>query len=652
MDKRDFYRELMDGYAFDKEKIYNNAKLGRLSGKSKLRSMQMPVYIGMTAAAAAVVVTVGSIVAVNLGGRGVQPIQAGESVGALSSELRTESDNNAVSENENSNGSVDVQQSSFEPVLPVVTNVPDNTSSNSVSENTSGVSLPEFTSSSDMLSDPPESSEPNSSGSGSGTSEPPETPLYQVTNHINEADRGAENVYVKPADTHQTAIPVDITVKLPEGVTLPEDRESFSCNTGDIGALRAYFLNDNVFYVRTQNDMRLYTIADGEAKLTASLACGEAKVFWIGENGGRLLALGSGNVMYEVSADDGDIREISLADAVGPGEIKEIAYNADSGILALNVYENGVYSLKIYEGGFETDKLKTLYTSVNNFVLVGADNGMVHFGAYSGDGLKIYRVTANEEASVVSSIQGEYDVTVNTAFTHAVLENDKLNLIYNPSSLNVILAQKGAAIDFGVSAHSFLSDGNYYTISNNEKLPSGGIDVISKIDFKNSFSKLYTAVPENGAVYIVEGSYTERAKNDSLTFETPVENASAEMRGALDAAVCLQNAIARGICGECGINDIEKLFQTMTMLFTENAAAELAKRCIAVEADRVEITDGGLMNINLSKTVFSVSDETDSAVSGTLYVSAGSFGGRSAYYAYPVKLVKTESGYLVDGIIG
>lgn len=732
MDKRDFYRELMDSYAFDKEKIYNNAKNGRLSGKSKLRSMQMPVYIGMTAVAATLVVTVGTIAAVNLGGRGVQPLPPAESVGVLTNEQRIENGKNAVRENENSKELVDVlvtfnkplspaeaqgvllahaessvpvkslfmddgtkidgtdsvgavfvggsgsgkitgavircagylmtalqdndlvlavelydPQDNFTPVIPIVPDSTlESTSSDISSENPNENSVPEFSNNSDISSDPPETGEPNNS-----TSEPPEPPLYQLTNHINEADGGAENIY-EPVDTHKAFFTEDITAKLPEGVTLPEDRERFLYETEDIGALRAYFLNDNVFYVRTENDIRLYTIVDGEAELTASMPCAEAKVFWIGENGGSLLALGSGNTMYEVNADSGIIRGISLADAVGSGEIKEIAYNAGSGILALNVYENGEYSLKIYEGGFKPVNMKTLYSSANNFVLIGADSGMVCFGMYSGDALRVYRASAAEEADIVGSIQGEYNVTVNTAFTHAVLDDGRMKMIYNPSSLNVILARGEAEIDFGVSAHSFFSDGNYYTIGEDDSLPSGGIAVISKIDFKNSFSRYYTTTSTNGAVLITEGSYTERAKNDYLTFDTPVENASLEIRKALDATVGLQNAIARGICGDCGINDTEKLNQTMAALFTENAAAELAKRCIIGEGDSAEITDGGLTEIRLSETVLTVSDEADGVVSGTLYVYAGSFSGKWAYYTCPVKLVKTDSGYLVDCIIG
>lgn len=61
MNKNEFYKQLMSEYAFDAEKIRENAKRG------KKRQKLQPMYIGMSAAAAVSVVTVGTIAAVNLG---------------------------------------------------------------------------------------------------------------------------------------------------------------------------------------------------------------------------------------------------------------------------------------------------------------------------------------------------------------------------------------------------------------------------------------------------------------------------------------------------------------------------------------------------------------------------------------------------------
>ncbi len=56
MNKNDFYKQLMSEYAFDAEKIRENAKKGRFA-KQKIS----PIAIGLTAAVAAVTVTVGTV---------------------------------------------------------------------------------------------------------------------------------------------------------------------------------------------------------------------------------------------------------------------------------------------------------------------------------------------------------------------------------------------------------------------------------------------------------------------------------------------------------------------------------------------------------------------------------------------------------------
>lgn len=65
MDKNEFYKQLMSEYTFNADKIRENAKRGK-SSRQKLS----PMYIGMSAAAAVCVVTVGTIAAVNLGKSG------------------------------------------------------------------------------------------------------------------------------------------------------------------------------------------------------------------------------------------------------------------------------------------------------------------------------------------------------------------------------------------------------------------------------------------------------------------------------------------------------------------------------------------------------------------------------------------------------
>ena len=61
MNRNEFYKQLMSEYTFDADKVRENAKRG------KKRQKLTPLYVGMSAAAAAMVVTVGTIAMTNLG---------------------------------------------------------------------------------------------------------------------------------------------------------------------------------------------------------------------------------------------------------------------------------------------------------------------------------------------------------------------------------------------------------------------------------------------------------------------------------------------------------------------------------------------------------------------------------------------------------
>lgn len=740
MDKRDFYRELMEEYAFDKDKIYINAKNGKFTG-NKLRRQPLPIYIGMTAAVAAVVVTVGTITATQLEKPNViDPLLAGSSVAELPSNERIIKGQNDVRDNESSKELFDVLVSFERPlssaevqrvllarsegsvpisalymkdgltiigtdnvaevfgtngnssitgakircagylmtqlqddslvlaveiindenpelITPIVASTnsvgDDISSENSQSSdiNSDNSSIDSESSSESSSTEPPVSSVPESS-----VSEPPVPPAYEIENHISAIDSGYSPAIMPVTDNSALLIPIDVMVSLPEGAELPYNPDRFSYLTEDIGAKQAYFLNDNTVYVRTENDMRLYTVTDETVNLSASQECGETTVFWIAENGGRLLAFGADGKLYDVDANSGKINVISLDSAVGSGAVYEIAYNEETDILALNIFENDSYTLKIYEGGFDAANVKKLYSSQTAFSLVAANYGIgdirasVFFAHYSGSDLLVYKASSVEEPSVIATIQGKYSIKSNAAFTHALLKSDMTDLIFDPSSYGLIRLSD-SNVQFGVSKHSFLSGDGYYTIDNGDKVPSGGISVIAKFDFKRSFSRYYLAAAENGAVRIVNGIYTDRAKNDYLTFEAPEENASTDMRSAVNAAVGLQNALAEKLCESCGITDKATLENLITACFSETAAENLKKRCTLGEGETLEYSNGLIYPINLSDTVLVISEETEAGANGTLYINAGVFDGKTAYYSCTVKLQKTENGYKADGVI-
>lgn len=653
MDKRDFYREIMEEYTFDKERIYINAKNGKYKGKNKIRSRSVPIYLGMTAAAAAIVVTVGTVAVTRLGGQdAVNPIPPNESYAASSNDVQIESGKNDVKSN------VDpvTDESSTSIVSEMNIGGESNSDSSWIGDNeSSDSSISESESTVDSsVSEPPESNGTAESSSTGSVVEPPAPPVYELENRIIEVDVGNTPSVTLPNDSSAMPVPTNVLIAMPEGGVLPFNPDRFNYLTENIGAQQAYFLNDNTFYVRNENDVRLYTVADGTAVLADSKPCTDVKVFWIAENGGRLLAFGADRTLYDVDANSGAISMIPLDNAVGTGEIFEIAYNEEAQILALNVFENGSYSLKIFEGGFGAANVQTLYTSTTAFSLVAANSALgensVFFAAYNGSDLCIYKATVDNEVSVAATIQGQYEVTVNPAFTHAVLTNDRFNLIFDPASFGLVSIPDAAAY-FGVSRHSFLGSEGYFTIDNGIITPDGGISVIAKMDFKRSFSRYYIAAVENGAVRIVNGIYTDRAKNDYLTFETPAENANSDMRSVVNAAVGLQNALAGGLCEDCGITDTETLDTLLSFSFSENAAAELKKRCAIGDGEALQYSNGYLYQINLSDTVLVITEETEEAANGTLYINAGSFDGRTAYYSCSVKLKKTESGYAADCII-
>lgn len=729
MDKRDFYRELMEEFAFDKEKIYLNAKTGKYI-KNKLHRQSLPIYIGMTAAVAAVVVTVGTATNVWLAGRGgVDPLSPGDPTGSLPYERRIEDGKNGVREKEGSTelfnvlvtferalspaevqsvllarseGSVPIKTlymedgsqilgadevsvllssnagnrvmgaeircaghlmtglqddervllveiidpTNTEPIMPIVTdnNSNINTGGDSAQTPDSGTNAESSATDSSVASSVGETSAPES-----GVSEPPAPPAYSIENNISEVDGGYSPAVTTPESNSALSIPIDVMLMLPEGTQLPFDPDRFCYLGGDIGAKQAYFLNDNTVYVKTDGDIRLYTVNGAEVALAASESCADVKTFWIAENGGRLFAFGGGK-LYDVNAESGKIDVVPLNVS---GEIYEIAYNEDTGILALNVFENGNYSLIAYEGGF-TDA-RVLYGSKSAFSLIAAnswfgDVGSVFFGAYSGSDFLIYKASAEEEAHVIGTIKGRYSVKTNAAFTHAVLDGDMTDMIFDPASFGLI-SIPNANVQFGVSKHSFLNGEGYFTIDNGGKTPSGGVSVIAKFDFKRSFSKYYVAAVENGALRIGGGVYTDRARNDYLTFEAPEENAPADMRMAVNAAVGLQNALTGGLCESMGVTETETLNALINACFGADAAAAVKARCDIGEGESLTYTSGTFYPINLSDTALVITDETENAANGTLYINAGSFDGRTAYYSCTVKLQKTENGYTADCII-
>lgn len=716
MDKFDFYRELLDEYAFDKEKIYRNAKQGKLAGKKRF-----PIgYIAIPAAAAVVVVTVGTLLITHFGRPNNTPINSG-SLAALTDQERLDKFKDEIIKNEDSKelynalvtftrplppieaqavllahaensvpvkilyledgtriygsdgvgavfrgGNVKIcgavikcagylmahldndsrvlaveilNDSDIDIISPIKTDSSDNSNSEPVEGSSTESSQPD-----NVTVLPPDDPPDNSKPSRPPVENPPVFESYEFNNRIFEADSGKEPVY--SAVNSSASIPEETLQRLPEGVVLPDAVHKFTFVTESMGAERAFFLNDAVFYVKTADSVCLYEFADGTAlPVCASVPCPDAKAFFVSESGSVLMVIGSDGKMLRIDAGSKEIRDIDGENMTGSGTAVEAAYNESSDLLALNILDNGEYSLRIASISSGLSDAETLYSGAERFTLLAADEKSVYFALYSGASLNIYRAASGEGARLVCSVDGKYDVTINAEFTHAVIKGER-TYIFDPASESLIAAGDGD-ISFGISAHGLGCGGEYFIINGGALIPSGGLSIISQIDFKSSLSKYYAAFPENGAVRIVESSYTDKAKNEYLTFETVSENASAEIREAVNAAAALQNMLAENILADCGIDSSEKLNAAITACFTESAGIELTALFTDSE------NGSRLLPIDISDTVLVISEESAGTVNGTLYINAGSFGGRTAYYSCAVRLLLTEDGiYKADRVIG
>lgn len=705
MDKFDFYKELFDEYTFDKEKIYKNAKQGKLAGKKRF-----PIaYAAIPAAAAVAVVTAGTLLFTHFGKPGdVLPPLPGGSLAALTDKERLEKFKEDIIKNEGSKELYNVIVTFTRALTPAETqtvllahsenSVPvkilyleDGTRVSGSEEvgavfrggsgrisgavikcagylmaqlqNDGRVLAVEVLSDGDIdiiapikpdedsvsVSDPVFSTGTESRPvvivppDDPGTSvppdpvDPPANEKYDLDNSILEADGGMEPVFSEGSVS--AAIPDSIAQRLPEGVVLPADIEKLLYITDNIGAQRAYFLNDSVFYVKTADDIRLYEFSDGAASLACGpVICPEAKVFWISENGSVLMAAGSDGEVYRVDANSREIRALNIKALTGEGVIVEIAYNENSGLLVMDILENGEYSLRTVSLASDTAQAETLYSAYDKFTLLAADGNVVYFATYSGTSLNVYRAAPEDGARLIASADGKYAVSRSAAFTHAVLNGER-SYIFDPATESLIALTSNEAVEFGISAHGLKCGGEYYIIDSGALIPSGGISIMSQIDLKSSLSKYYAAFTENGAVRIAASSYTEKAMNEYLTFDPAAENAFDEVRGAVNAALAMQNVLAGNRLSECGIDDNEKLASALAVCFTENAGKELLSRYEGGESA------GDICAIDIADTILAVSEEADGAVSGTLYVKAGSFCGRTAYYSCAVRLL-SEGGVL------
>ncbi len=728
MNKRDFYKEIMEEYMFDKDKILANAKKGKLAAKKPL-----PLYIGMSTAVAAAVVIVGTGI-MTMGNHHGANYDNSNDLAALSEQQRIQRAIEEMRKNQNSSELQDVLVTFARPLTPaeargVITEFSDipvkmlymedgstvsgsseiETVFNSGSDKINGavincagymisalndnqnVFLTEIVTNKNLEGlNPVKSEEPiennsntnsdtapvngdknNMGGTGGtgGTGDIDGTgvggnlggdPDYNDNSSPNggnsmpdtsdTTDDPTVSAGSQPdnSNTSDTTSAINTKDKLPEGVKLPDSYEKPSYITDDVGAQRTYFISEDVYYVKSADEVRLYRYNGESETLLAKQAVSDAKVCWISESGSRMMITGCENgvrsKMFILDATNGTINDMHIEDMVLGGSVAEAAYSELYDTLALNILEddtNYIYTANLT--GYVTASTGCAVSGTGLSILA-AKNGAVYYSEFDGENTSVMKYTG--EYSEIARLGGAYSTAANSAFSFAVLSGAE-RFILDPGTDKLIPISGNGDISFGISSDTFSLGDEYYTVSGGTISPvKANAAVMKKIDFKRSLSAKYMALVSNGSVRIIPATYSAKALSETLTFIIPNENASAAQRAAVNAGLGLTNALAGRMCAKCGIDTADKLSDTIKACFTKTAGSELKARCGITDGSS-EYSDGGLSQVNISETVLVM----DNSTSGTLYIKAGTFNGKTAYFSRSIKLAEENGSLKLDIIV-
>lgn len=724
VNKRDFYKELMSEYQFDKDKILANAKKGKFAGRSP-----MPIYIGVTAVAAAAVVGVGTFMFTSLGGNKGVDLLTGSTLTALSNKERIERAIEDIRKNENSEELRDVMVTFREPLSPVEVqrvltenaegNVPvkmlyfsdESRVIGSVAVgkvfdknegeitgaviNCAGYLMEQLQNSTEVftveiltadddlnviapikLNDPEISdlptvdiggevpivpSEPVESTDSSDVSESTDISDSSDSSDVSESSESESSEFSEESSGESSEVseePVVSVDEMPEGVTLPENIPEKPYFTSEIGAKDAFFVGENTFFVLSENGASIYEF-DGEYEsLVSSISCAQPRIDWVAEDGsGLLISSVDGekrSKMFYVDTKNGSISEMYVDGIVMTGVIKDVVYNKNSGILVLNIDEDGdYYACAASFDGIEIEYLSVCYYSESvPTTVIAADENFTYVCVQEPNCTRIVKAPTSRysDETEIFSEDSSCAISPNFAGTHASVVLNSGSYIFDTATESMIPAPASGVISFGVSSDGFACGGGYYTISEGRVSEASGLDIVAKIDWRSGLSPKYQARALDGCVKITESLYSEENAQLNLTFGAPYENASAEMRVAVNSAIGLQNALSTNKITASGISDAETLAKAMKAIYTQNAAESLKVRC-KISGIELSYESGGLGAINVSDTVLTITENNGVNASGVLYIKAGAFDGKIGYRAVNVNLVNTGKQWKIGGII-
>ncbi len=757
MNKNEFYKQLMSEYTFDAEKIRENAKRGK-----KSRQKLQPMYIGMSAAVAVCVVTVGTIAAVNLSrdggvslsGTGLTQLSASDRLSNALAQLEKErgsseskdylvtfsvpmtsaqtqavltqsgdinvkqlyfSDGTKASgskeiENIFNGGSYEItgaavycsgsfaaqlqndpavflieimEESDFQNAVPLnpddvktveVTLPEDNATEPAVippapvvppvGEPTEEPGTEDLDGTSEFTGEPngidgtvepvPTQESPTDEGNDLPTGEVIVPPTEEITLPTEEADAPTAEV--------QPNIPQQPDPVIPQDITLPSTPAT-DIYSSYIDAESAFFISNDVFFVRGNDGISLYIYENGTENEIGSAEIENAKIVWVSENGRRLLIsgtseLGSRNRLLLVTADSESIIDLSAEDIVMNGSLTGVGYNADSKLLALCFKEEGMYYISTARLNSDNtlEYINTPVESTNKLALAACSGETVYYIETASGVSALYAADASTgNARLVHSFSSAPKLTRNLAFTHAVFAPDENSVIgfteiFDPRTETFIPVVNDDSVTFGASRHSFINGESCYSVSNGEIVPDGAVSSLAAIEYRRSGSELWYAYVSGGTVRITESTYTALNKNSLLTFSEISENASSQLKDTLKGAVGVNNAIALNKCGESGIDDGQTLINCISAYYSKNASQKIVTRC-GISPYSLKYEAVGMKPVSYSKSVLSITNQTENSASGMLYIEAGSFGGRTAYRSVSVSFVKENGAWKLDTVL-
>ncbi len=502
------------------------------------------------------------------------------------------------------------------------------------------------------------------------TSEPPDIPETQppLVTETAEPTSDPETsvpdvpVILPPHETQDS----DEPASLPEGVTLPANVGSLSVETF-IDADSAFFLNEDTFFVKTSYDIALYKFDGTSESMITSVACTDAKLCWVSDNNGQLLVIGADengrrDKLFFVDADSGAIYDLQAEDTVMDGTLVNVGYNSSSGMLFMNIRENGRYYVCSFTfNGSGLDFYGNTFESEAKTTLMCSEGTTLYLATYDGSLTLINAVDIVTGTSrIVKSYENDPSISKNLAFTHSVIspsENAVIGFIeiFDPSSETFVnTGYFGVSLNFGASRHSYCADGSYYTISGGAAQQSGGISVIGQIDYRKSKSGSYAAsVTSSGTVKITASSYSKDNYEASLTFGGVKENSPDELRAALNGAIGINNAFALKKTEESGIINLATANRCVSVYYSESASEMLAEKIELSSGSKgkLKYNSAALKGINTDNTILVIESQNEETASGILYIKCGSFNGKTAYCSLNVSFVFENNSWKLNTLL-